>query len=179
MLISHELGMVYLASPKTASKATRQFLEGLGFERDGGHHDPLVKHPGPSWTVFTAIRNHWDVWVSWYYFSEVWDRPFGVSWIERFAKRHERFITDDEMWGLHANIADRVMRFENLENDLASLLRQPVVLPLVNLGVARKATKKRHYSEFYDEATRDYVGRRWKHEIERYGYSYSHGGKDG
>ncbi len=177
MLISIEKSMVYLAHPKTASKATRQLLEGLGFVRQGGHHAPLVEHPGPSWVVFTAVRNHWDAWVSWYCCHNPAELPFGVKYIESLVDRYPYFYPEPErLWALHDTLADRILRFETIENDLASLLRQPVVLPQVNFGAARKATKKRHYSEFYDEATREFVGRRWKHEIERYGYSYSHGG---
>ena len=180
MLISHKLGMVYLASPKTASKATRQLLvEDFGFEKRDGHHDPLIEHPGPDWLVFTAIRNHWDAWVSWFFFSGARGLPFGVAWIERFMERHWKYFpVAGEMWGLHAQTADRIMRFETIEQDLAGVLRQPIVLPKVNLGAARTATKKQHYSSHYDEATREFVAARWKHEIERYGYTYSHGGRN-
>lgn len=181
MLISHELGMVYLAHPKTASKATRQLLiDDFGFAKKDGHHDPLIAHPGPSWMVFTAIRNHWDAWVSWFYYSGERGLPFGVEWIKRHLFRYRQYWpVADEMWGLHTRYADRVMRFEHIERNLAEVFRQPIVLPRVNIGARRVAAARAHYSEFYDEATRAYVGRRWKDEIKRYGYTYSHGGNNG
>jgi hypothetical protein len=187
LLISQERGLIYLAHPKTASKATRQLLEGLGFETPydeslspvvagetpQGHHQGLMEHPGAGWRVFTAVRNHWDTWVSWYYFHGPKGLPFGPEWIELFLGRYVQYYPEpDRLWALHDTFADQIIRFERIEQDLASVLREPVTLPKVNLGDARLATKKKHYSEFYDEATRDYVAARWKDEIKRYGYSY-------
>lgn len=191
MLVSTERRMVYLAHPKTASKATRQLLEELGFirypegddypmdaaETPTGHHRGLWSHPGPGWFVFTTIRDPWDTWVSWYCFHNPSHLPFGVEYIELLVDRYPHFYPEpDQLWALHTVFADRVMRFETLEQDLADVLGQPVVLPRVNVGAARRATKKLHYSEFYDDETREYVGSRFKHEIEEYGYTYSNGG---
>lgn len=174
-LICEEKGLVYLAHPKTASKATRQYLLELPeWEKiPGGHHDNHAPRPG--YLTFTVIRNHWDAWVSWYWYSPVQGRGvFNAAWIDRFAEAHPAYLllAPDRMWALHEN-ADRLLRFERIEQDLADVLQHPVVLPRVNIGAARVASKKRHYSEFYDDETREYVGTRFHREIMEYGYTYS------
>ncbi len=169
MWVSDEMQMVYLASPKTASKATKEALRPLGFEKRAGHHT-VMPHPGPGWTVFTTVRNHWDAWVSWFFFAGPRGLPFGQSWIERWlANQRGYYPWPQEMYGLYTREADRVLRYEHLQEDLNDLFQREVPLPVVNEGVLRK---HRPYQPFYDEQTRLWVGQNFSEEIERYGYTF-------
>ena len=171
MWVSQEKRMVYLASPKTASKATKEAIRWLGFEKDGGHHDTLSAHPGVGWTVFTVVRHHWDAWVSWYCYAADMSHPLDAKWIAHHMEVDcpEHFPNPNGMWARHMEFADRILRYENLAEDLSSVLGCTIILPTVNVSTRRG---KRHYSEFYDEATQEYVARHFKGEIERFGYKF-------
>jgi hypothetical protein len=172
MWVSEEMQMVYLASPKTASKATKEALRPFGFEKVKGHHTVPEEHPGPNWTVFTTVRNHWDAWVSWFFFSGPRGLPFGKAWIRRWLHQQQGYYPHPSlgMYWLYTRMADRVFKYENdLERDLQLLISPELVLPKVNVGTLRKG---RDYRRFYDDETREYVGKQFATEIEDYGYEF-------
>ncbi len=162
--------MVYLAAPKTASKATKEAIRPFGFEKVKGHHTVFETHPGPDWTVFSTVRNPWDVWVSWFFFSGPRGLPFGIEWIDRWRDQQSKYYPDpNSLFGLYAGQSDVVLRFEHLQTDLNGLFGHEVPIPRVNVGPVRK---ERHYSQFYDDATRDHVATVYAEEIEKYGYEF-------
>ncbi len=177
MWVSNDLRMVYLASPKTASKATKEALRPFGFEKVKGHHTVISDHPGPDWTVFTTVRNHWDAWVSWFFFSGPRGLPFGVAWIKRWLQQQQQYYPHPSrgMYWLYTNQADKVLRYEHLQEDLYDLFGWPAYpapeLTPVNVGALRKG---RHYSRFYDDETREFVAEQFADEIEKYGYRFQH-----
>jgi hypothetical protein len=170
MWVSDEMQMVYLASPKTASKATKESLRPFGFEKRQGHHDYILEHPGPGWTVFTTVRNPWDLWVSWFFYAGRRGLDFGVEWIDRWRDRHDQYYPDPtSLFAAYTTTANEILRYENLEEDLQLLISPELVLPRVNVGPVRKG---RDYHDFYDERTRDHVAEVYAIEIARFGYRY-------
>ncbi|UCD56782.1 MAG: hypothetical protein JSV16_13295 [Candidatus Hydrogenedentota bacterium] len=179
--------MMYLAHPRTASISTSWALcNYLGFEKaiPGDHHSclndekvarPFCDDERGEWTVCTTVRNHWDAAVSWRYkrrhnrtSGEPWDGP---QWKELFLTFH--WIRGRKMYGLHADDADVILRYETLESDLNELLAQFGMklerLPRDNVTPGRNG---RHYRQFFTEGGRDFIARRFREEIERFGYSY-------
>ena len=83
--------LVYLAHPRTASTATANTLQKIGFKKNGGDHhmrlwryspprsSPALPNPLPNgseivtkanrdkWTAITVVRNPWDTAISWFY----------------------------------------------------------------------------------------------------------------
>lgn len=57
--------LVYLATPKTGSRATARALQEIGFERTGGHHGGLEDVEGSVKSAATAIRDPKDILASW------------------------------------------------------------------------------------------------------------------
>lgn len=187
MYISKEKGMVYLAHPKTASQSTKAVLLDDGFvlsdkmgdsrpskcgSKRTGHHRELVEHPGPEWTVVTTIRNHFDAWVSWWAYSSRDGEEFDPDFIRRIRDRNPMYWPEENlMWGMHGRFADRILRYESIENDISVLLGKDVTLPRKNVS---KKRRERPYREFYDgnEETREYIQSLFGDEIQRYGYEY-------
>jgi hypothetical protein len=170
MWVSDDLQMVYLACPKTASKSTKEALRPFGFEKRLGHHDFILEHPGDGWTVFSTVRNPWDLWVSWYCFSGGRGFPFSAAYIDAWRHRWHNYYPDpDSLFLAYTQAADEVLRYETLEADLQKLISPELVLPRINVGPVRKG---RDYHDFYDAATRDHVARVYATEIARYGYEY-------
>lgn len=165
--------MIFFAHPKTASKAVRQLLEQeFGFTRVLGHHDITALRPGPAWTTFAVVRNHWDAWASWFAYGGGRGYDFSPEYIDFWMRRlRGRFYPRaNSMYPLDAaGWLDAVLRYETLDADLSWLLGREVTLPQVNVTLARRG---RHYSLEYNDRTRDYVAGRFAEEIERYGYEF-------
>lgn len=160
--------MIYLAHPRTASRATRTALRGIGFLSSGNHHAPLDEHPGPDWTVFTAVRNHYDAWASWWC-KTGGEWPFTPDWIEMKLDSQDRYFPDpSRMWGLHSGVANVILRYETLEADLEAVLGGPLALPRVG-GEKRNGE---HYRDLIPAAAHAYIGTRWAEEMEEFGYGW-------
>lgn len=182
-----EKRLLYLAHPRTASMSTASALcNGSGFEKavPGDHHSPLwengtarpfSKEERGAWIVFTTVRNHWDAAVSWRYkkrylreHTGLWD---GGMWRLLFEANH--WIKPGNMWWLHSDEADVVLRFESLERELGELLANHGIpfdgLPEDNITPGRTT---REYRPFFSEHGRDYIGERFRNEIEKFSYTF-------
>lgn len=174
MYVSQSRKMIFLAHPRTASRAVVAALhsvelEHLGFEPHPStdHHDPLTEHPGPGWTVFTVVRNHFDAWVSWQAFnSKTAHRSLQATII--WTMQHSGYFPENERtWALHCKHADTVLRYETLQADMTDLLRTPVELPYIG-----RSERPTNYRDAYDASARSYVELRFGHEMDELGYSW-------
>ena len=174
MYVHESAKLVYLANPRTGSTSVAKALMGVGFKMEGTHHSGFRRHRPPrrGWTTFAAVRNHWDAAVSWVFglhMGQYRDLVISVESIE-FALNNE-WISKDKMWGVHN--PDIVMRYENLEDDLNGVLStaglEAVKLPKHNVSTVRNG---RHYDEFHTVKTGIYIYKRFKEEIERFGYEF-------
>jgi hypothetical protein len=190
MYTQNDKHLVYLAHPKTASHSTVAALEPLGFSECfpiEGHHAPLhekrllnrYKWPARSkWTVFTTIRNPWDWAVSLAFARRKFQQREipAVEWTVEMFKDVLKpcfYIQENRMFALHADVADVILKFENLDEELNELLRQCDLGP-VSLQTLRPTPwrENKHYREFHTDETRDYIAERFKDEIAQYGYEF-------
>jgi len=181
--------LAYLSNPKTASLSTAEALLLRGFvpvTSPAGmetaawraskpsrieHHRTLSRHPGAGWNVACAVRNHWDAWLSWYFYAGRPTVRFDAAWMRGFHARFEQtyFPLPGRMWGLQEAFADTVLRYEVLESDLARWVGAPVELEVVNASGARGGRAR---FELYDEDAREYVASTFGAEIARFGYAF-------
>jgi hypothetical protein len=74
--------------------------------------------------------------------------------------------------------ADYVIRFEALQAGFDEVLARlgiegPIPIARENVTVERKdGERRRHYTEYYDEPSREWVTRAWAPVIERFGYTF-------
>ena len=194
MYVHKEAKLVFLANPRTGSTSVAKALMEIGFEQDGTHHSA---RDIDGYTTFAVVRNHWDAAVSWVFgkhLGEYKDLDFTVETFE-FALDNE-YVTEHEMWGYHK--PDLVVRFEgvaapyplSMEEQINFILAPGVGYHFsgppktIRLGVCKldaialqranvsTVRNGRHYREFYTDETRDYIGNRFKDEIERLGYEF-------
>jgi len=123
---------------------------------------------------FAFERNPWDRQVSLYYHryrGEKEPPPFA-----NFIHTDKRALMNNfDIYTIDGNVSvDFVGRFENLGEDLKRALEQ-VGLNL-DVELPRAKTTSRHdnapYREYYDDDTRDIVGRWYAREIELLGYQF-------
>lgn len=130
---------------------------------------------------FATIRNPWDMMIS-YYFSphrgtHQWDRDAFLKLLQGVPTlRH--YVCDKPSWWRRtrqplASDVQYLVRFERLEEDFNQVCEKlgipPVTLP------RRNRSARNHYSQYYDEETKDLVGKAFAEEIEFGGYTFERG----
>ena len=127
--------------------------------------------------TFAVVRNPWDRMVSYYNYmkkqnARVWK---GVSfeqfimsedWLRVGKQQHEYF---DEV--------DMVLRYENIEEDLKTLFDKMGFKP-TKLRVHNRSKWKGHYSDFYNDKTKEEVYRRCRVDIDKFGYTFEENKND-
>jgi hypothetical protein len=128
-----------------------------------------------SYFKFSFTRNPWDRSVShWFWRYKTEPRP---SLLEFLRSKHMRSINKRgiQVYTIGGkSIVDRLCRYENMSEDLAFIaerlgLEKPLEMPNAK-GAFRK--DRRHYSAWYDDESRDLVGRIFADEIALTGYSF-------
>jgi len=131
-----------------------------------------------SYFKFAIVRNPWERLVSEYKFIARPEVAFSDFILKRFPAggssdrgRHVapqwRFICDQSK----AVIVDKVIRFENLKEELENTFRQifgdATELPHINAS-----KDKRDYRTFYSQPTLDFVANFYREDIELLGYKF-------
>ena len=124
---------------------------------------------------FTFERNPYDKLISWYYWRVRNNEcasitEFIKSGLAASIRGYELYTDQDEM------LADKVYKFEHLESELIDLsrklnLEEPLQLPKTK-AKAHTRKDKRHYSDVLNEFERNWVSKKYKKEMELFGYSY-------
>ncbi len=128
---------------------------------------------------FAVERNPWDRQVSLYFHRE-WKKSnqspaFDTDMRSPWYRNTEYCKLDN--WSIYAIggdiVADRILRFETLEEDIECLVKD---LGISNLDLPRKRSEYRserpHYSTYYSDETRDIIGRWYQREIEALNYEF-------
>jgi hypothetical protein len=128
-----------------------------------------------SFIKFSVVRNPWDrlasMWVtgSWHFDLDYY-HPCDGEFLaqlrphpnEIYQSLHYHEILDEPL--------DYILRFENLQADLASMLNEcrlgPVTLPRVEVSY------RNHYSDYYTPETAEMAGNMFRKDIEHYGYKF-------
>jgi len=122
---------------------------------------------------FTCVRNPWDRMVS-YYFTptqnpETWNRKKFREIISKAVSLADYLRLDNGEGDPFANV-DCIMRFENLADEFRAVCDTigipPPALPRYN------RSSRDHYSKYYDDELREFVGARFAAEIERFNYRF-------
>lgn len=143
---------------------------------------------------FSIARNPWDRMVSlfsWKTRNDASMKPqkrlihkLGLPFDElaELRKNFSAFVnrgfeTNDRFYILDGALcADVMIRYESMDDDLAALAKR---LGLPPLSVPRLKTGIRpgqyHYSQYYDDATRDLVAERHAHDLRLFGYRFETG----
>jgi hypothetical protein len=151
-----------------------------------------------SYFKFSFVRNPWDRLVSWWTLinrkREAYYKDDELTNFQRFifsrASTFDEFVYncdheiidyDGRKW-IYRNqidylsddqgrlIVDYVGRFERLESDFILATQRAIghAIPLPHLN----GFFHRHYSEYYSSATAEYVGTRFRRDIEAFGYAF-------
>ncbi len=178
MYIIPEWKFAFLASPRTGSKAFAQVLrEKYGAILVGSHHTTPADHPeykfNSDWVVCSAIRNHWDAMISWWFKIERKGRMTPLAeFLPRFCANNPNFVQDHQLWQKNIPFTNHPLRYERLDSDIDQAL-VAVGLPPVDLPTV--VDSKRDgvpYQVFFKDDTSAWVAKYFQEEIEQYGYKF-------
>lgn len=176
ILNSHKLLFIHI--PKNAGSSISQWLLNHGGQYTGAIRHSALEDSGVNVTdyySFCVVRNPWDRMTSLYRYALRVSNQVGISfrsWLEqnyKFSKHWYSISTPQADWiKTEPNL---IMRYENLEQDfkyIQSKVNSQQALSLINT-----TTKNQHYSLYYDDWSKNFVGELYLKDIERFNYKFN------
>jgi hypothetical protein len=140
----------------------------------------IYKEHWGEYFTFSFVRNPWDLMVSWYVFRQ---KP------QKLNLDFREFLTEYEIrqkwahwlpksllytdWLLQKDgteLVDFIGRFETLQQDFNTICDK-IGIPRQELPHHHQ-TKHKHYTEYYDDETRQLVAEKYAKDIEYFGYEF-------
>ena len=188
-MINHEHKVIFVHIPKTGGTSIEYALTG----RASGHDHKTISdfesaYPKlfKQYLKFAAVRNPWDRLVSGFFYyksggnQSKYDKHLAtkhghsfqsfVKQIDSYGNRHflktqYSYINTDGK-----NMMDYILRFETLNEDFKKLAIH-LNMQQTTLGIFRQSEHK-HYTEYYDDETRDIVADKYAQDIDFFGYKF-------
>ena len=184
-MIDHKNKCIFIHIPKCAGSSIEKFF----VNRDWWFVDRKTKHIHAktakkiykeNWDenfTFSYVRNPWDQMVSWYKFRKHHNLSFDKFLTKYKIKQEwaywlpENLNQTDFLVDTNGNqLVDFIGRFENLQEDFNTICDK-IGIPQQKLPHKNK-TKHKHYTEYYDDETREFVAEKYAKDIEYFGYKY-------
>lgn len=184
-MINHQLKCIFVEIPKTASTSVRSIV-GAPQKPHLNIYQICQSLPADQFQAyfkFSFVRNPWDRVVSLYERNEglqlknkMTFEEF-VDWIQFSSATclhpvPHRYQLD---WLVDTNgrvMVNAIGRYESIEDDWAKIAAKLSVSPtLPRLNENR--SKKRHYTEYYTDKTRDIIRRKFSVDIEAFQYDFT------
>ena len=194
MRISHKYKFIFISAPKTGSESIRAALDpSSDIQSSAGmyaHHKTYAQilidfNYAKDYTCFGFSRNPWDRCVShWFHIKKhaqnnkhyYGDRCRQILKTISCFKHYllsENVLRPCFNWFSSNNLdidVDFVGKLENLEEDF-NIVCDKIGIPRQELPHKNK-TKHKHYTEYYDEETREIVAQKYARDIEYFGYRF-------
>lgn len=137
--------------------------------------------------TFTVVRNPWDRTHSLFCYLQKnnkfldWSFREYITALEKCYKKKEspfrhhtiRYGAYDYIVGEDGEIiVDYIAKYENRDEDLREISSRLGIEELGKLCIQKCSPEDQHYSEFYDEKTRDMIYRIYSKDIELFGYEF-------
>jgi len=181
-MIHHKLKFLYIEIPKTGTTTISTALKS-DYDLATWRHRTFLQYrdeypvKAKKYFKFSFVRNPWDRLVSQFHFNR------GKFGMENYSFRdHVQAFYDDRVVGRggahlawlvdeNNNMAvDFVGRFENLQEDF-NIICDKIGIPQQELP-RKNATKHKHYTEYYDDETKELVAKKYAEDIEYFGYEF-------
>jgi hypothetical protein len=162
----------FILPPKCATRSIEKALVQLGGKAVSGRHgvNPSVLETYP--VKVAAIRNPFDVLVSWYHYDAKGKKSGAVfgDYVRRQAEK-SHYIKDSIL--PHAGRADVFIRYEdNIELQLNIILSDNGY-PQAKLEHIGQAKDRTPYWDYYDFELRKFVEQKYAYDLIQFGYAYN------
>ena len=189
-MISHKHKFLFIAVPKTASGTARKIFEDLyDVHSTGGdvesknyyHHrtaNDMKQHFGEmNWNYdkyfkFTFVRNPWSRTVSLWAYKTGKECSFKYFLNKNVVNSRKIDYTNYYCDENGNNLVDFIGKLENFQEDINTVCDK-IGIPHRPLPKKHShKTKHKHYTEYYDEETREIVAEKYAKDIEYFGYEF-------
>jgi len=183
MIISHTNKFIFIKSEKTASSSVERALEPFLLETDiylsNSHMLPFQIIETHSINIFdyfkfSIVRNPYDKMVSHYYWQQsIENNRYGS--FDLFIKNFYDYksISNWKYYSIdNNNIMDKIIKFENLQNDLNNL---PININIDISNIFEKSNIRPAniaYQELYSKISKEMVEEQCYNEIEMFNYKF-------
>ena len=178
-MINHNLKCIFIEVPKTGSTSIRSII---GFAKK--HHQTIVdieneitKEQFDEYFKFAFVRNPWDRELSLYKYILMSPKHHYHKQCRQFVNfstylREGRLSPQqyDFLSKHEKNQLDFVGRFENVQEDFDTICDK-IGIPRQKLPHKNK-TRHKHYTEYYDNETKQIVAEKYAKDIEYFGYKF-------
>ena len=199
MIISPKYKFIFLSTMKTGGTSLNQALIKIDDPDkkvyDLDENDPMLpknydrkfyKHSScfdlqedkyKNYLKFAFVRNPWDRVLSWFFFYSRFNVMKNLStkdetfndFILNKSKSY-RWGGDNQSQHNFTKCCDFIGRYENLQEDF-NIICDKIKIPRQELPHFNK-TKHKHYTEYYDDETREIVAEKYAKDIEYFGYKF-------
>ena len=195
MIISDSHNFVFVATTKTGSTSIEKHLNPYKSKHEITHlDDPYNKHCPlkiiynkfpfiEDYFKFAIARNPFDWVVSWYFYRKTRlnencteDISFKEWLVDENSSAYNiqgigLTLSQYDIISCNKNIKiDFVGKFENLQEDFNTICDK-IGIPKQQLPCKNKS-KHKHYTEYYDDETREIVAEKYAKDIEYFGYEF-------
>ena len=181
-MISHQHKFIFIHIPKTAGSAIELFFNPSIKATPNGDTIFHGKHARAKfyhknepdcfsqYFIFSFVRNPWDMVVSRYFYRKSRYSDFNLS-IKDFASGNFGWVHYVDYLSVGGKICvDFIGRFESLQQDF-NIVCDKIGIPEQELPQENKS-KHKHYTEYYDDETRQIVAEKYARDIEYFGYKF-------
>ena len=195
-MISHKHKCIFVHIRKTGGISVSSFLTEIDSDAEYAFHPDHSLHAPLDWYretygeqiyndyfKFSIVRNPWSLRVSFCKWLAKHDHgrlgkyarrlPFS-DWVKRYAVKWNPNKTGVGLTQLGylnpVEDMDFIGRFENLEEDF-NVVCDKIGIPHQELPHENKS-KHKHYTEYYDDETRQIVAEKYAKDIEYFGYEF-------
>ena len=185
-MINHEHSFIFIHINKCGGTTIDELFNG-SFQ---GHDKPFdYKKSNPkefaNYFKFAFVRNPWDRVASFYHYQikRKWDyypfdetipfKPFVENWLIKMPGQTLLNVSCCYDWIFDENdnlLIDFIGRFENFQQDF-NLICDKIGIDRQKLQHKNKSNHK-HYTEYYDDKTRQIVAEKYAKDIEYFGYKF-------
>ena len=189
-MVSHHHKFIFIHVPKTGGGSIERLLKHscIFHHRHQKLHDIHAKYPeSVDYYTFAFVRNPWDRLVSNFKFKQYNHRDKKSRPEEWAAMSFRDFILNTNGIGMQCTLSNKtqydflteggvslssycIYKYENMEENYGIVCNRIGIrrdtLPHVN------RTRHKHYTEYYDDETRDIVAKKYAKDIEHFGYKF-------
>lgn len=196
MPISHTHKFVFVHIPKTGGSSIEKFFNMYGVDNKGNNtvfnSDIMFGNDSQHFTYkkileksnknlltyfsFSFVRNPWSREVSEFFWRKSWDTEL----TNYTFKDYILFYNNKTCHGLPQNtfvldkdgkqLVDFIGKFENLQEDF-DIICEKIGIPKKKLPYSNKS-KHKHYTEYYNNETKQIVAEKYAKDIEYFGYKF-------
>jgi len=186
MPVYHKHKSIFIHIPKSAGSTIHKILDNS--ESYSNHQQLKLNSITRDYFKFTFARNPFDRFVSTYFYFKGYGRD-GVGDVKmgNVVNRYNSFKNfvlnfnkipstewcyphwNEQIHWIHKDL-DFIGKFENLQADF-NIVCDKIRIPKEQLPHVNKSNHK-HYSEYYDNKTREIIAQRYARDIEYFGYEF-------